>query len=103
MSRCDTGKVSGILRGHEGIVNHLLPLSKSGLVISASGDMSIKLWNVDLMECVDTMYGHSRRIVKLSVTSDEKYCISADDQNLILWNLWYRSNIISIPFACSRI
>lgn len=46
------------LRGHTDWVNHVRVDSPSRVVFSASDDLSVKLWDLDLKRCVKTFLGH---------------------------------------------
>ncbi|PHH68539.1 hypothetical protein CDD80_7440 [Ophiocordyceps camponoti-rufipedis] len=46
------------LRGHTDWVNHVRIDSPSRTVFSASDDMSVKLWDLDTKQCIQTFRGH---------------------------------------------
>jgi F-box/WD-40 domain protein MET30 len=60
------------LRGHESWVNELVTLDlEDGMwVLTASDDMSVRLWNIATRECVRTWMGHSAPVQCVRVCGD---------------------------------
>ncbi|PHH83794.1 hypothetical protein CDD82_2666 [Ophiocordyceps australis] len=84
----EEGEVQGILRGHRRGVWSVQfspaqlpliqgqdgPITGKGLVLTGSGDKSIKLWNLSDYSCIRTYEGHSHSVLKvlwLNVTQDQ--------------------------------
>jgi U3 small nucleolar RNA-associated protein 13 len=82
----EEGEVQGILRGHKRGVWSVQfspaqlpalqgedgPITGKGVVLTGSGDKSIKLWNLSDYTCIRTFEGHSNSVLKvawLSMTS----------------------------------
>jgi WD40 repeat protein len=82
-----SGALLRIFSGHSDYVSALAMLSNKG-VISASGDCTLKLWDLGRGECQHTFSGHSNWVTGVVVTPDSNYAISAArDFTLRLWNL----------------
>ncbi|TWU70948.1 protein with putative role during mitosis [Metarhizium rileyi] len=58
------------------------------LLISASGDQTIKLWNVETGYCVHTLRGHTDWVRSIHPSADGRYLISAsNDRTARVWNI----------------
>lgn len=76
----EEGEVQGILRGHKRGVWHVQfspaqmpalqgedgPITGKGVVLTGSGDKSIKLWNLADYTCIRTFEGHSNSVLKVA-------------------------------------
>ena len=51
-------KTSWVLRGHKNWVNHVRVDTRSRVVYSASDDCTVKMWDLDTMQCFKTFEGH---------------------------------------------
>ena len=82
-----SGALLSIFSGHTDYVSALAMLSNKR-VISASGDCTLRLWDLDSGECQHMFSGHSDWVTVVVVTPDSNYAISAArDFTLRLWNL----------------
>ncbi|KAL7959662.1 WD40 repeat-like protein [Trichoderma compactum] len=106
----EEGEVQGILRGHKrgvwtvqfspvqmpALQGEDGPVTGKGVVLTGSGDKSIKLWNLSDYTCIRTFEGHSNSILKvawLSMTSRSEQAkglvqfVSAGGDGLVkIWN-----------------
>ena len=56
--------------------------------LSASGDKTLKMWDLQTGEALRTLEGHSGSVYAVAVTPDGKRAISAsDDKTLKVWDL----------------
>ena len=63
-------------------------LFRSRRVISASGDRTLKIWDLDTGRVLTTLYGHTRWVSSCAVTPDGRYMVSASyDKTLKVWDL----------------
>jgi len=76
----EEGEVQGVLRGHRrgvwsvkfapkdtpGIVGESGPAAGKGLILTGSGDKTIKIWNLSDYSCVRTFEGHSNSVLKVA-------------------------------------
>ncbi|GMH34949.1 hypothetical protein BSKO_02810 [Bryopsis sp. KO-2023] len=75
--------LKGSLQGHEGDVTCLLPQSDN-LLISGSGDGSIRIWNLDDNVCLRVICGQKWGVCSLSVSDGLIFC-GAFDGNIRSW------------------
>jgi platelet-activating factor acetylhydrolase IB subunit alpha len=58
------------------------------LLVSASGDKTLRLWDVTAGYCVRTLHGHTGWIRDVCPSSDGRFLLSAgSDQTARLWDL----------------
>ncbi len=77
-----TGSRCTLLSGHKGAVSHVLT-GDENLAVTSSWDKTVKVWDLDTNTCVQTLSGHSKRIVDLiwqnsfigTASRDETVCI----------------------------
>ncbi|KAF9928700.1 hypothetical protein FBU30_002171 [Linnemannia zychae] len=91
-----TGQLLRTLRGHRAAVNavQFSPESASPspfrgsprLVVSASGDKTIKVWSFDTGECLRTLDGHARGIACIQFEGNVVVSGSSD-QSIKIWDL----------------
>lgn len=76
----EEGEVQGILRGHKRgvwsvkfapkdtptITGETGPATSKGLVLTGSGDKTVKIWNLSDYSCVRTFEGHANSVLKVS-------------------------------------
>lgn len=71
-------------------VNAIVPLSNGQRAISAGsfGDTVLKIWDIASRNCLAILEGHSKAVVSLAVSKDEKRAVSASfDTTIGLWSL----------------
>lgn len=73
------------LTGHNDSVLCLLQL-RDGRLASASGDKSIKLWNLITNECLITLIGHSRSVNYIIQFSDDRLISGSGDKTIMIWD-----------------
>jgi WD40 repeat protein len=77
-----------ILRGHTDAVKSLIIRSDGKTLVSASADTTIKLWNLDTGQCLNTLTGHNSSIESIAITPDREMLVSASaDTTIKLWSL----------------
>jgi len=58
------------------------------LLVSASSDKTVKVWNVGLKQCVATLQGHASAVVKVSWLNAGLQVVSAATDGVVkIWNL----------------
>jgi len=58
------------------------------LLVSASGDKTVKVWNLTNGNCIATLQGHLTSLVKVSWLNAGLQIVSASvDGNVKIWNL----------------
>ena len=64
------------------------------LVIFASQDMTLKIWNLNSNNALFNLGEHQDMVIALAVTTDERWLISASlDHTLKVWDLQNGNNI----------
>jgi WD40 repeat protein len=71
------------LEGHVGIVYHLVNLNQNHLA-SASGDLTIKIWNHESGALLKTLIGHTDIVLKLALLSDGN--LASLSKTIKTWN-----------------
>ena len=67
------------------LASHLVPMARPA---TASGDKTIKLWNLQTQTAIATLTGHSDGVTSVAFSPDGKTLASASSDNTIkLWNL----------------
>ncbi|MEH1881091.1 WD40 repeat domain-containing protein, partial [Nostoc sp.] len=83
-----TGEEQFTLNGHSNSVNAVAVTPNGQQVISASGDKTLKVWNLATGEEQFTLNGHSNSVNAVAVTPNGQQVISASDDNTLkVWNL----------------
>ena len=72
------------LVGHKREVRDIKQLD-NGLLISASMDKTIKIWNLSTKICVQTLKSHYDVIFTLCILDKNKFASGGREQDLILW------------------
>ena len=81
-----TGRKTGLLTGHQGVVN-CLAFSHSGRILaSGSNDRTIRFWNVTSQDEVALIAGHSGPVTCLSLSSDGQSIAAVAGHDVKLWH-----------------
>ena len=76
------------LTGHSDGVDSLAISPDGKILVSGSGDKSIKIWNLPTGKLKSTLTGHSSGVNYLAITPDAKTLVSASwDDTIKIWNL----------------
>ena len=58
------------------------------MIVSGSADATVKLWNVDTGELINTLRGHSDAVISVAMSPDREIMASGSrDGTVKLWNL----------------
>ena len=64
------------------------PKENNQLVVSGSGDKTLRLWDVASGKCVKTLEGHSNGVNSVCFSKDDKLVVSGSyDRTLRLWDV----------------
>ncbi len=77
-----------ILKGHQAWVR-AIALSASGkLLVSGSGDKTVRIWSVTRGQLLHTLSGHSSWVRAVNISPDQRWIASAsNDKTIRLWHL----------------
>ncbi|MGB7381143.1 MAG: TIR domain-containing protein [Rivularia sp. (in: cyanobacteria)] len=76
------------LGGHNGLISRVEWSQDGNKLASSSFDKTIKIWNVETGECIQTLKGHERRVWGIALSPDGKTLASgSSDQTIRLWNI----------------
>ena len=102
-----SGRILKELRGHTSYINCAIWLDEGAFVLSGSHDGSLKLWDLNRVECVSTSYPKEEKslspppiksIVKLVTTeSDVLFLVTSQSSKLHLYSLSKQDFIQAVP------
>ncbi len=75
------------LQGHDHIVSAVRFVPSGNLLISASRDTDIRVWDVATGYCVATINGHTSWVRDICISLDGKFLLSGDDMTACLWDI----------------
>ena len=76
------------LSGHENWVSSLAVTPDGSLLLSGSGDKTIRLWRLPGAECAGVVQEHDSALTSLAITPDGSLLASgSDDDTILLWSL----------------
>ena len=92
--RTAMNKNNSILRGHSKPVNSASFSPDGELVVSASSDSTIRIWDVKTGQCVRTIKGHNGSVNNANFSPDGKLIVSAsDDRTVKIWDVQTGMNL----------
>src|SRR5258708_5013448 len=75
------------LRGHTGLIAQIAWSPNGSLLASASGDRTIRLWDIQSAQPLSTLAGHVARVYSVAWSPDGRLLASAsDDQTIDVWD-----------------
>lgn len=79
---------SAVLRGHEGRVYAVGTSSGGELFVSASGDATVRLWDVETGACRPPLRGHSDAVMATCMSQNDRLLATASwDKTVRLWRM----------------
>jgi WD40 repeat protein len=82
------GSLIRILTGHSGGVNAVAIVPDGCLVVSASNDKTLRVWELETGQLVHILQGHSDKVIAVAITPDGRRAVSAArDKTLRTWEL----------------
>lgn len=88
------GQFDKDLRGHKSYVNAILQLEDEDLIISASSDHLIIIWNWSFGLMVRSLKGHADIVWDLTILNDPRYIVSSStDGKIKIW-FWKDGNCL---------
>lgn len=85
-----TGKVRGLLRGHAlgkgNLITGLAFSPKGNTLISAGGDKTARIWDIDTQKTLHVLKGHQALILAVAFSPDgDLVCTGSNDATVKLW------------------
>ena len=81
------GPLIATLEGHAGTVHSVAITTDSRRIVSASGDQTLKVWEIDGQEDERTLRGHTGLIWAVALTPDGRHIVSASaDRTVRVWD-----------------
>jgi len=82
------GALIGILKGHTGSVEAVALAPDGHRVVSASGDWTLRVWDLDAGRALRILEGHSALVHAVAIMPDGQGAISgSEDRTLRLWDI----------------
>ena len=82
------GPLVRTLEGHTGWVRAVAVTPDGRFAVSASGDRTLKVWDIEKGETVRTLEGHTGSVSAVAVTPDGRFAVSAsNDRTLKVWDI----------------
>ncbi len=76
-----------VLQGHTSFVTSASFSPDGQQIVSASGDYTVRIWDAQTGECVDTLEGHTDFVRSASFSPDGQRIVSASDDNTVrVWD-----------------
>ena len=70
-----------------------LAISQEDLLISGSYDKSIKVWNIQTGECLNTLNGHTNYVFSLTISQDGLLISGSGYKSINVWEKGTSSNL----------
>ncbi len=72
--------------GHHNCVRSLAALNSIEF-LSCSNDDTIKRWNLNSVQCLQTYEGHTNFIYSITIISPDQFASASEDRSLRLWSI----------------
>jgi len=83
-----SGLLMRTLEGHTDSVNAVAVTPDGKKAVSGSGDMTLKVWDIESGEELQTLSGHTGQVRAIAVTPDGRFAVSAsNDRTLKVWDM----------------
>ena len=90
-------KIVTSFAGHRGAVTGLTFRHNTGQLFSCSEDRTLKIWSVDDMAYIDTLFGHQSEINAIDAHKRERCATVSSDRTLRAWKIAEDSQLVFRP------
>ena len=81
------GSFVSLLRGHTSYVYDIIQISNSNILVSSSGDCTIRIWNLTTNSIKFILRGHTNDVFGLRQINSEILSSASYDSTVKLWNI----------------
>ena len=82
-----TGNIIKTLTGHTSFINSLALSKNKNFIVSGSKDNTVKIWNIETENCIDT-YNYTSNVKCVSISKNDTYIASTNGSDEIhIWNI----------------
>ena len=87
-------------RGHSDSINSIFITSNDKYIISGSSDKTIKIWDIQNGECLNTLYGHSPKFVQISPDGNSIIFVDfINDEIIEIFDIQSKKSLIRISIS----
>lgn len=91
-----SGRRISQLTGHTGIINSVDFRPDVGLLLTASDDTTLRLWDIVSGRCLNIFTGHSDRVLSATISPDGHYMVSISyDKKMYIWDIHTATHLLS--------
>ncbi|DBB02380.1 hypothetical protein WJX82_006529 [Trebouxia sp. C0006] len=80
--------------GHKDVITGLAFRDGTHELFSCGADRAVKLWNLDNMAYVDTLFGHQSEVLAIDILRQERAVSSGNDHTCRVWKIAEESQLI---------
>ncbi|EDR27079.1 U3 small nucleolar RNA-interacting protein, putative [Entamoeba dispar SAW760] len=91
---CSNNQLLGTLKGHQDIVTSCVFRDGTYELYSCSYDRSVKVWNIENISLMDTLYGHRSNINCIDALSKERCVTGSSDKSIRIFKVSEESQLI---------
>ena len=78
---------SRLFCGHSDKVNTIMYSPNGEYIVSASDDMTVRVWDAETRQCLHVLEGHTSRVISAAYSPDGQYIVSVSaDSTVCIWN-----------------
>ncbi|CEM33402.1 unnamed protein product [Vitrella brassicaformis CCMP3155] len=87
------------LKGHTGAVTCVCadPDASTNRVYTASNDKSIKIWDLNTRSYVNTLYGHTSKVLCMDILARDRPLTGGEDRTVRYWKMTQETHLIFQP------
>lgn len=95
-----SGRRISQLTGHSAIINSVDYRPDIGLLLTASDDTTLRLWDIESRSCLNIFTGHSDRVLSATISPDGHYIASISyDKKMYIWDIHTATHLLSYDIS----